>query len=853
MTRFSNILTFILLFISVCASAQGHTIKGKITSVGDADVMAAFVMVKSVDGGRVFGYASPDAEGYYHIDYSCEDDRVVVVVQGMGIKSISRQTSELTSVMDFRIEAVAFSLKEVKIKAEKIEQKEDTVKYNVQAFKAPEDRVIEDVLKRMPGISVLDGGKILYKGKPVNLTIDGLDMLGGRYAIATKNISPDHIATVEILENHQVIKALKGLVPSDLTTLNLKLKASSRGVFLLSLGGGLGYGDDWNRDVEGAGMYFGHRSQHIVTAKTNDIGSDLRYELTDQSMPSDAVRNYSQAMMATPPDLNRERYYFNDSYSATTNNLVKTGKGNTVVFNAGYFNTSDLRDSRNETSYMLPDSSVNRICESISNVIDEGRQYGDVSYKVNNEKVYIKTDARLLWDSSDVLSDVNGINQDYASKSLNASGKFTLIRRTSAKTGYEVILDGFYSNNGHSLNVSPGMKQTVGQDNMRVRGGIGSFRKMNLKGVLLSPRLAFDYRRNALASDLTGVVTEQRTSNDIAFDVLKISPSVDASYNTTRLNAYLSLPLSYEYMALNGNERMTKHSILPEPTLSMSYVFSSVLDGEMSYGFVRTAKDIATLYDGLIMRNYRTLTAYQPDLTRGYSNTFSAKLNYKDVFKMMFAGAGVYYSLGRPKVLYGYNYDGIYAEAVGMRTDELSHSVRAEVDFSKGFHWANTTVKAEVDVIVSEHPYLAQDRITRTRSNVVQLGVYLTMEPWKWMNLSYSGEVMRSQSLQPDGESFPVLYTGRNDLNLRFRLPYHFSVGTVVDNYINGRATGKKSFTLIDAEVHYEYRKMKWTLSCRNLLGVREYGYSRMSGGTDFFSSYMIRPREFMLKLMITI
>ena len=85
MTRFSNILTFILLFISVCASAQGHTIKGKITNGGDADVMAAFVMVKSVDGGRVFGYASPDAEGYYHIDYSCEDDRVVVVVQGMGI------------------------------------------------------------------------------------------------------------------------------------------------------------------------------------------------------------------------------------------------------------------------------------------------------------------------------------------------------------------------------------------------------------------------------------------------------------------------------------------------------------------------------------------------------------------------------------------------------------------------------------------------------------------------------------------------------------------------------------------------------------------------------------------------
>ena len=82
-------------------------------------------------------------------------------------------------------------LKEIKIQADRILQKgSDTLVYNVAAFQSEQDAVLEDVLKKMPGIQVQESGRILYKGKPVDFTIEGMDLLKGRYGIATKNIPP---------------------------------------------------------------------------------------------------------------------------------------------------------------------------------------------------------------------------------------------------------------------------------------------------------------------------------------------------------------------------------------------------------------------------------------------------------------------------------------------------------------------------------------------------------------------------------------------------------------------------------------------------------------------------------------
>ena len=80
----------------------------------------------------------------------------------------------------------------------------------------------------MPGITVRGNGSIEYMGKPINeFYIEGLNMLQGRYTLATRNISADDIATVDVYENHQPVRVLENVVYSDKAALNLTLKKKS--------------------------------------------------------------------------------------------------------------------------------------------------------------------------------------------------------------------------------------------------------------------------------------------------------------------------------------------------------------------------------------------------------------------------------------------------------------------------------------------------------------------------------------------------------------------------------------------------------------------------------------------------
>ena len=80
----------------------------------------------------------------------------------------------------------------------------------------------------MPGIDVEKSGEIKYNGRAINkFYVEGMDMLKGRYGLATNNIAAKDIATVQVLENHQPIKALKHLQISDDVAINLKLKEMS--------------------------------------------------------------------------------------------------------------------------------------------------------------------------------------------------------------------------------------------------------------------------------------------------------------------------------------------------------------------------------------------------------------------------------------------------------------------------------------------------------------------------------------------------------------------------------------------------------------------------------------------------
>ena len=131
---------------------------------------------------RPAAFGISDSQGRYAL--SIPDGTVITHVDFalIGYRQQSLTKERLASMKRVVMSTAPLELKEVTVKVVPIKESGDTLKYNVAAFRSAADRTIEDVIKRLPGLSVDASGTISYQGENINkFYIEGLDMLSGRY------------------------------------------------------------------------------------------------------------------------------------------------------------------------------------------------------------------------------------------------------------------------------------------------------------------------------------------------------------------------------------------------------------------------------------------------------------------------------------------------------------------------------------------------------------------------------------------------------------------------------------------------------------------------------------------------
>lgn len=192
---------------------------------------------------------------------------------------------------DIYLSQKEMTIKEIIVKAPKVRVQGDTITYDVRLFSKEGDRSIGDVLRRMPGIKTNENGQVSYNGTPINrFYIENSDMLEGQYGLATNNISNKEVGSVEILQNHQPVKALEGIAFSEQAAINLKLKEGAKHRWVGTLKSYAGCSPDeglW--DVQGVFMRFNKKRQSMNTFKTNNIGQDISKELNSFNL--NALKN----------------------------------------------------------------------------------------------------------------------------------------------------------------------------------------------------------------------------------------------------------------------------------------------------------------------------------------------------------------------------------------------------------------------------------------------------------------------------------------------------------------------------------------------------------------------------------
>lgn len=190
-----------------------------------------------------------------------------------------------------------------------------------------------------------------------------IDLLQGRYGIATQNIAAKDVSTVQVMENHQPIKALKDKAFSDAAAINLKLKDSAKGTLTLTALAGAGYKPVlWNAEL--VAMYFAAGKQNISTYKGNNSGwsvaPEFRVHYEDERVRAGEGSPLSITEPSTPPVASK-RFLYNTSNSVSSNLLFKINKDMELTVNTLYYNDRMEKEGYSLSEQFFPGDTSLRI------------------------------------------------------------------------------------------------------------------------------------------------------------------------------------------------------------------------------------------------------------------------------------------------------------------------------------------------------------------------------------------------------------------------------------------------------------------------------------------------------------
>lgn len=857
----------ILVPLGLQAQEVGQTIttilRGCVKTQADQPLQGINVYVTQKNQPyKILGSSRTDKDGLFSVSFSFAADSVSLYCSGMAINKQKENLANKSSFHTIYVEEKTQKLKEVVVKAQKIYDRGDTINYNVASFMSKNDQSIGDVLKRMPGISVSESGKIAYKGMPIkNFYIEGLDLMKGRYGVATNNVDPNSISTVQVLENYQDIKALKGLRTEERASINLKLKEGVKGVFNLiaTVGGGFGDGTLWTGEM--LATYFRRNSQLLATYKGNNTGTDLETELRSfDDNDYDRVTSLTSIQIPSTPAIDKRHYYFNRSHSLTFNYVHRIGKNGNLGINLGGLTDCDHRSSQSNVNHLLTDGTYNHVQEHIAAHINRKMMYGNLSYIDNSDKHYVKDlvsfDVNLQKGGS-WISDEQCIMQSSRVKDYRLQNELHLTSKLQKEKGLDfssrLNLERRPQNLWVDTNLFPDylasedMRQWVVGQNIESKNQLSALSSLVVGNLQVSPSLFLDVSHDKLESALADY------ENQLSFTKLNVGMGISAIYHIGSFRADVYLPVGYRRSRLvdKGTEQsLNSDKFSFEPTAKLSYHLTAKhsLDYRMSLSYEQP--EIETLYRQFILNDYRQLSYYQtPTLSQGSLLTNTLSYNYKNIFRMLFLGVDMVWTRNKPQVLYGSKYDGV-VELVESRDSHCTGLQKGiKMNISKGFDWKKSKIALMVDRSHTEAPILLQDEVCRYLADVANVKLDACAAFFSWFSVGHVSKWYRASTRLEEGDKMPTLSSVSNDTSVDFFLPGNLSLSTTLSHYYNSLNTRDRSFLLCEFMGRYTYKKWMFTLQCSNLFDKRYYSRSSTSKLTQSIIDYHIRPRSLMLKI----
>lgn len=245
-----TLLLIALTLTSVFAFAQKGSISGTLVdSVNHKTTLNyATVSVYKANDTVLHTYRLSDDKGTFKIP-GLETGHTYRLVINAWMYNVLRKEVTLTAAEpnlnlgNLLLSEKRNDLKEVVILSERppIMVRKDTIEFNAESFKTLPTAVVEDLLKKLPGVSIANDGSIQVNGKTVSkILVDGKEFFGGDQQIATKNLPANIIDKIQVNDDPEAKRRDPDLLAGNTPQIiNLKLKkAIKKGAFGKFYGGG---------------------------------------------------------------------------------------------------------------------------------------------------------------------------------------------------------------------------------------------------------------------------------------------------------------------------------------------------------------------------------------------------------------------------------------------------------------------------------------------------------------------------------------------------------------------------------------------------------------------------------------
>lgn len=561
MNSFKNISTLVLVLCSTALFAQRFSLEGIVKDQDSLVLEGATVYLQSISDSVPMSYGITNKNGKFSLQVNAEDDKQAIFnIAYLGYKpyrkNITVPEGKTLNLGTIFLEDQVESLNAVSIigKAPPVVIKKDTVEYNADSFKTMPNDMVEDLLRKIPGIEIDTDGNITVNGVEVEaINVDGMEFFGDQTGeVALKNIPSKAVSKVQVTDYKTDTQKFTG-EESDSGTkeINLKIKKGSNKAYFGDVN--VGYGTDDRYQANANVFQLIEGKQLGLIAGTNNINMGRGFNaLPDATSSNGLIESDFVGANFAKGKWDETQVKADYRYSSQDTDKAKKSYAENFLPDINYITSSNSK-SYNDSDRHRAGAEVKFLTDPKNKASNrQVRISNEMDFDVRHDDAFSTVDRVSEYANGDLVSTY--FSENYSSSSdYSFDNKFDVATRLGGRRDFLVmgINTSFDKEDGESSSYSRNELASSGdvvvQDQItntsNTSSDISFFGRLS-KEVFENFRIMPGYNASVSTSNTEKSIYDYNEDTD-AYDSFNTQISTDSRYIATTVRP--SLRLRYEY------------------------------------------------------------------------------------------------------------------------------------------------------------------------------------------------------------------------------------------------------------------------------------------------------------------